>query len=178
MDKTMGPRLLFSVLGLIALAATSCTGTRPESSRSSEPTTSTPAASGTPCDPDQYAYELTTNGAQGALILDGHVRYVRGAPCGISDRVTVRLMDAAGHLLRVSGNPATTTLEATVGSAATESVHPVLYAWRNWCVTGTTAFSFSVVSTTKSSAYMWSDGEPSCADTSKPSTLKPFTEQG
>ena len=130
------------------------------------------------CARQAYRYELAKNGAQGALILDAHVRYVRGPRCAVRDEVVLRLTNGRGRLLRVRGNPVRTLIEAVVGPRTLRQTRPVLYAWRNWCPKSPMSYAFRVSSRTKSATFRWRIGEPACVSPAEPSTLRRFTESG
>jgi hypothetical protein len=180
-----GHRLLGQGLGFAALIVitSACPQSTPKVGHTPSPSpptsiTSSSAGATAACSPAQYAYGLADEGAQGAVILDAHADYVSGTRCTVNDRVTVRLTDSSGHLLRVRGNPAVATLGAVVGPMGEDPTHPVLLAWRNWCSSGSTDFAFSVTSSRKTQRYSWSGSEPGCIDQHKPSTLRTFTSAG
>ena len=130
------------------------------------------------CAPKAYAYELNTNGAQGAVILAGHVEYLRGRECRVRDLVVLRLTDSRGRLLRVRGNAVRTWIGAVVGPKTLSETHLVLYAWRNWCVTSPRSYAFTVSAPSKFARFHWHIAEPSCVNASEPSTLRRFTDHG
>jgi len=130
------------------------------------------------CARQAYRYELAKNGAQGALILDAHVGYVRGAKCAVRDQVVLRLTNGRGRLLRVRGNPVRTEIEAVVGPRTFRQTRPLLYAWRNWCPKSPMSYAFRVSSRTKSAVFRWRVGEPACVSPAQPSTLRRFTPTG
>jgi hypothetical protein len=130
------------------------------------------------CRPWEYQYALDKNGAQGALILEAGVRHASGGACRISDHVVLRLMDGAGHLLDVLGNPVHAILAGSVSTGGDEQTNPVVYAWRNWCDNRVNSFMFTVASYAHKARFRWTIGTPSCINSQAPSTLRIFTDRG
>jgi hypothetical protein len=130
------------------------------------------------CKPSAYTYDAGLNGAEGTLVLQAALVYRSGPTCRLEDRVVVRLADARGHLLRVKGNPAHLVVDAIIGPRRVIGFRGVLLGWHNWCAQRPSAFSFRVVSATKTAEFHWSQETPVCIDPAQPSVLRRFTHRG
>jgi hypothetical protein len=131
------------------------------------------------CAPSTYDYELGLDGAQGAVILDAHVRSTGRRDCRVFDQVIVRMTDLQGHVLPIRNNPIRAVVAAAIRPDAVEQTHPALIAWRNWCAKHPTAFAYTVESTTKHARFRWRDFPvPTCTDPAQPPYLRLFTDRG
>jgi hypothetical protein len=69
-------------------------------------------------------------------------------------------------------------VHAIIGPRRIFEFRGVLLGWHNWCAKRPSAFSYSVVSATKTVEFHWSPGTPVCIDPAQPSILRRFTHRG
>ena len=126
---------------------------------------------GSACGANQYAVDLSSNGATGGIVGSVRITRVHVSSCRLA--ITVRLAIRRGAELvdSVKGNPATARVDRQLGPAPfAES-----WVWRNWCSHGT---GFALVASVGSAtARADVPTTPRCDEPKAPSTLDALAGQ-